>query len=248
MHNMIRQSSARSAPATARGQRRLPVSMRHNEEVMLEQLDRRERLRLVEFVCSFAWADFEIQPEERAFIARLIQRLDLDEDENLQVQKWLDRPPGIDHLDPTSIPPAHRRIFVEEIEGLIAADGEIAEEESDSLEILSRKFRKLPIGPNTRHSITQFSPSANCGPMKLPRSSNRFSVGFRKRKKIFKFALQKFKFFLSSFPAPPRTNRPAPFEKPPFQFSRTRCGSGSDTCLDQLPEPVKKGQGSRCRH
>lgn len=101
---------------------------------MLEQLDRRERLRLVEFVCSFAWADLEIRPEERVFISRLIRRLELDEEENLQVQKWLDRPPQIDGLDPTSIPPAHRRIFVEEIEGLIAADGEVSDEERDSLE------------------------------------------------------------------------------------------------------------------
>lgn len=105
---------------------------------MLEQLDRRERLRLVEFVCSFAWADLEIRPEERVFISRLIRRLELDEDENLQVQQWLDRPPQIDGLDPTSIPAAHRRIFVEEIEGLIAADGEISDEERDSLEIFKQ--------------------------------------------------------------------------------------------------------------
>jgi len=105
---------------------------------MLEQLDRRERLRLVEFVCSFAWADLEIRPEERVFISRLIRRLELDEDEDLQVQKWLDRPPQIDGLDPTSIPATHRRIFVEEIEGLIAADGEVSDEERDSLEIFKQ--------------------------------------------------------------------------------------------------------------
>jgi fatty-acyl-CoA synthase len=45
---------------------------------MLDQLDRRDRLRLVEFVCSFAWADLEIKPEERVFIARLIRSLDLE--------------------------------------------------------------------------------------------------------------------------------------------------------------------------
>ena len=105
---------------------------------MLEQLDRRERLRLVEFVCSFAWADLEIQPEERVFISRLIQRLELDEEENLQVQQWLDRPPGIDDLDPTSIPKEHRRIFVDAVEGLISADGEISDEERDSFEIFKQ--------------------------------------------------------------------------------------------------------------
>ena len=105
---------------------------------MLEHLDRRDRLRLVEFVCSFAWADLEIQPEERVFISRLIRRLELDEEEDLQVQQWLDRPPRIDDLDPTSIPPAHRRLFVEEIEGLIIADGEISDEERESLEIFKQ--------------------------------------------------------------------------------------------------------------
>lgn len=105
---------------------------------MLDLLDRRDRLRLVEFVCSFAWADLEIQPEERVFISRLIRRLDLDEEEDLQVQQWLERPPQIDDLDPTSIPVAHRRVFVDAIEGLIEADGEISEEERDSFEIFQQ--------------------------------------------------------------------------------------------------------------
>lgn len=105
---------------------------------MLEQLDRRERLRLVEFVCSFAWADLEIRPEERAFISRLIRRLDLDEEEDLRVQQWLERPPRIDDLDPTSIPREHRRIFVEAIEGLISADGEISDEERDSFDVFKQ--------------------------------------------------------------------------------------------------------------
>lgn len=109
---------------------------------MLDQLDRRDRLRLVEFVCSFAWADLEIKPEERTFISGLIRRLGLDADEDLQVQQWLERPPHVDEVDPTSIPPAHRLIFVQAIEGLIASDGEIADEESESLEI----FKQLLVG------------------------------------------------------------------------------------------------------
>jgi hypothetical protein len=102
---------------------------------MLDRLDRRDRLRLVEFVCSFAWADLEVRPEERVFIAGLIRRLDLGEAEDLQVQQWLDRPPRIDDLDPTSIPAEHRRLFVEAIEGLIASDGEVSDEERDSFDI-----------------------------------------------------------------------------------------------------------------
>ena len=112
------------------------------EEDMLDRLDRRERLRLVEFVCSFAWADFEIQPEEREFIAGLIRRLDLDVDERRQVDLWLERPPRIENLDPTAIPAAHRRDFVEAIEGLIAADGAVQEEERDTFEV----FKQLLVG------------------------------------------------------------------------------------------------------
>lgn len=113
-------------------------SPKEPEDLMLDELDRRDRLRLVEFVCSFAWADLEIQPEERVFISRLIRRLELDEEEDLQVQQWLDRPPNIDGLDPTSIPSAHRLLFVEAIEGLISADGEISVEEQDSFEIFKQ--------------------------------------------------------------------------------------------------------------
>lgn len=112
------------------------------DDTMLDQLDRRERLRLVEFVCSFAWADLEVRPEERAFISRLIRRLGLDDEEDLQVQQWLERPPSADEVDPTAIPPEHRRLFVESIEGLIASDGEIAEEETESLEV----FKQLLVG------------------------------------------------------------------------------------------------------
>ncbi len=108
------------------------------EEPMLDQLDRRDRLRLVEFVCSFAWADLEIHPQERVFISRLIRRLELGEEEDLQVQQWLDRPPQIDDLDPTLIPSAHRLVFVEAIEGIIEADGEVSEEERDSFEIFKQ--------------------------------------------------------------------------------------------------------------
>ena len=61
-----------------------------------------------------------------------------DEDEDLRVQQWLDRPPRLDDLDPTSIPAAHRRFFVEAIEGLISSDGEIAEEERETFEIFKQ--------------------------------------------------------------------------------------------------------------
>lgn len=157
MAQQLRLSSTRTHPRRSRAVPELPAqfqaewlesahagddSEKEGEEDMLDRLDRRERLRLVEFVCSFAWADFEIQPEEREFIAGLIRRLDLDADERRQVDLWLERPPRIENLDPTVIPAAHRRHFVEAIEGLIAADGAVQEEERDTFEI----FKQLLVG------------------------------------------------------------------------------------------------------
>lgn len=105
---------------------------------MLESLDRAERLRLMKFVCSFAWADLEIRPEERDFVAGLVRRLDLDADETNQVRGWLKLPPRPESVDPTRIPVEHRRLFIEAIEGVIEADGEVAVEERESLDLLKR--------------------------------------------------------------------------------------------------------------
>jgi len=138
VENPIRLSSARAQEGRIAAERFRAGSSPVSEESMLDRLDRQDRLRLVKFVCSFAWADFEIQPEERVFISGLIRRLELDEEEDLRVQHWLESPPLLDDLDPTSIPSDHRRLFVEAIEGLIAADGEISEEESDSLEVFKQ--------------------------------------------------------------------------------------------------------------
>jgi Tellurite resistance protein TerB len=103
---------------------------------MFDQLSRPQRLQLMKFVCSFAWADLEIRPEERDFVARMMERLELDPEERRRVRRWLDRPPAPDSVDPASIPDSHRKLFLEAIEGVIAADGVIAPEESESLAIL----------------------------------------------------------------------------------------------------------------
>ena len=104
--------------------------------LMLEGLDRPQRMKLMKFVCSFAWADLEVRAAERAFIARMVERLDLDAGELLRVREWLDHPPAPETVDPNTIPQAHRKVFLEAIEGVIAADREIADEESESLAVL----------------------------------------------------------------------------------------------------------------
>ena len=73
----------------------------------LSELERADRLRLLKFVCAFAWADLEVHPEERAFALRLVRRLGLDEAEERQVTGWLEVPPPPESVDPTDIPAEH---------------------------------------------------------------------------------------------------------------------------------------------
>lgn len=105
---------------------------------MLDRLSSAERLRLMKFVCSFAWADLEVRPEERRFVARLIDRLGLTPAEEIRVHGWLELPPAPEGLDPGDIPESHRRLFVETIKALIVSDNEISPEESESLAVFEQ--------------------------------------------------------------------------------------------------------------
>ena len=106
---------------------------------MLEDLSADARMRLMKFFCSFAWADLEVNADERKFVADLIRRLDLDDNEKTRVEGWLVSHPGPESVDPTTIPVADREVFLEAIQGLVEADGEIQEEEAETLAI----FRQL---------------------------------------------------------------------------------------------------------
>jgi uncharacterized tellurite resistance protein B-like protein len=108
---------------------------------MLSQLTRPERLRLVRFVCSFAWADLEINDAERDFVHDLIRRLDLDESEAAQVEGWLSFPPAPEEVDPMKIPVEHRKVFLDTMLALVASDGELAEAETESFNLLSQLVR-----------------------------------------------------------------------------------------------------------
>ena len=44
-------------------------------------------------------------------------------------------PPSPEGIDPTTIPLAHRKTFVESIEGIIIADGEVSAEERENLSL-----------------------------------------------------------------------------------------------------------------
>ncbi len=105
---------------------------------MLKDLDRAERMRLMKFVCSFAWADLEIHRRERDFVARLVRRLDLTKGEEVEVAGWLEVPPRAGELDPTAIPAQHRAVFVAAVRGMVEADGVVNDEERDCLALFEQ--------------------------------------------------------------------------------------------------------------
>ncbi len=104
----------------------------------MQALDREDRLRLMRFICSFAWADLEVQQEERSFVGKLIQQLDLDEDEVAQVEGWLKVPPTADELDPAEIPREHRQLFLDTARAMIVADGKIDADEAVNFDLLEQ--------------------------------------------------------------------------------------------------------------
>ncbi len=107
----------------------------------MQELRKEERMLLLRFVCSFAWADAVIAPEEREFVGGLMRRLGLAEDERAEVEAWLRSPPPIDSVDPAQVPRAHRMRFVRAVESVIAVDGEIAEAEQQQLLVFAQLLR-----------------------------------------------------------------------------------------------------------
>ncbi len=104
----------------------------------MDKLSREERMRLMRFVCSFAWADLEVQKEERTFVAKLMRKLELTADEKKQVEEWLKVPPAPEDVDPTDVPRAHRKLFLETVKKLVAADKRLDPEEKENLELLEQ--------------------------------------------------------------------------------------------------------------
>ena len=108
---------------------------------MPKRLQRTDRLRLMKFICSFAWADLEVKDEERKFIAKMMKRLDLDEQEAAQVEKWLELPPRPEEVDPSDVPREHRQLFVDAARAMIVSDGRITDEEAEIFELFDQLIR-----------------------------------------------------------------------------------------------------------
>ncbi len=104
---------------------------------MPTSLDREDRLRLMKFVCSFAWADLEVQDEERDFVGKMIKHLEL-EDDRKQIESWLKHPPAPEEVDPTDVPPEHRELFLDAVRQLLAADDRLDPKEAETLALFEQ--------------------------------------------------------------------------------------------------------------
>ena len=105
---------------------------------MLNDLSREERLQLMRFVCSFAWADLEVVPAERAMIAQLTEKLELDDEDKELVVTWLAYPPDPEDVDPTRVPVEHKKLFLATIMEIVAADGVLDPDEMESFDLFKQ--------------------------------------------------------------------------------------------------------------
>ncbi|MCB9677320.1 MAG: TerB family tellurite resistance protein [Alphaproteobacteria bacterium] len=107
----------------------------------LTDLPKEDRLKLMSFVCSFAWADLEIQETEREMIRKLVKQLGLEADEVDQVEAWLEVPPMAEEVDPQDIPYEHRQLFLNVALQMVGADGVIDSAEMENLSLLEQLLR-----------------------------------------------------------------------------------------------------------
>ncbi|NUN15643.1 MAG: TerB family tellurite resistance protein [Myxococcales bacterium] len=102
--------------------------MRHDE------LSPNAKLQLIQLACIAAWSDTTVSPEERRVVLDLCHDLSNTSSCPAEVQQWLDGPPP--YLDPQEIPHAHRQVFLDTMREVIAADGRVLADESETLRIL----------------------------------------------------------------------------------------------------------------
>lgn len=103
------------------------------------KLDYATRLRLIRFVCTMAWADLDVNEQERNHVLDLMERLGIDDPSGrAQVLRWLKAPPPVDEIDPLEIPRALRILFLKECEDVIRADGVVHPDETDSMTLLKK--------------------------------------------------------------------------------------------------------------
>jgi hypothetical protein len=103
---------------------------------MLDGVSPSDRLLLLKFLCAFAWTDLEVSDKERAFVRRILGQAKLGPDDERQVEEWLDVAPAPGSVDPSKVPQAHRKLFLDAVRALVYADGRVDAEERENLDRL----------------------------------------------------------------------------------------------------------------
>ena len=116
--------------------------------------------QLVKILVGTAWLDGKIQPEEQAYLQRIIARKELQDDAELKLWtsgarvvsseecfKWIS-----DYLG-QSPTPENCQELLEEISGLIYSDSEIDSKEADLLMQLEQLNEKISSGPDIFESV-----------------------------------------------------------------------------------------------
>ncbi len=101
-------------------------------------LNEEDRLRLLRFVCSFAWADLSVSEPERGLVHKLEAQLGLKPEELEEVQEWLRIPPAPEDVDPTDVPAEHRQLFLDMALQMVGVDGHLSEQELETLQLFEK--------------------------------------------------------------------------------------------------------------
>lgn len=107
----------------------------------MHDLPKEARLKLMGFVCSFAWADLQVADDERNLVRKLMDQLELDDDEVAQVEAWLQVPPRAEDVDPQDIPLEHKQTFLAVALQMVGADGVVDQAEMENLSLLEQLLR-----------------------------------------------------------------------------------------------------------
>lgn len=103
-----------------------------------DDLTETERVELMRFLCSFAWADGEVQPEEKTVLERVLGGLGLGAEARAEVEPWLATAPDVEGRELKAIDEQKRAAFIDRAYEVAAADGEIAAEELKHLKMFMR--------------------------------------------------------------------------------------------------------------
>ena len=109
-----------------------------------EELTEDERIDLMRFLCSFAWADGEVQAEERAVLERILAHSGLSRERRAAAMSWLIEPPDMEGFDFAAISPEKRSLFLDLAFEVASAHGGLAGDELRQLQM----FMSVAEGPD----------------------------------------------------------------------------------------------------